>query len=188
MAMSPLQAEDPPRATKRDQEIVLADFETGGTAWVYDGPGRMVTGSTALPPLPESRAYAMITLQGRETTRARLGPPSPLFVPGYVRRIEFWVYGFGDPDELILEVGDINGGVHRLPPIRLVHDGWKKISVPIDPGILQRGVRIVDPTGLYLRGISIRPHGRGKAVLCRIYIDDIRAIIRPFMLRPDPGW
>lgn len=185
-------AQTPPGS---DRIVVIADFERANEAWQLDfKPNPSVRGyieisSLQTPAHAGSAGYVNISFTGKDSNGLKIFPARPVRLDGYVRRITIWVYGFGEPDELFLDLLDHRARPHRLFLGRLDFHGWKQLSVKPPPHLLQRAGTIGnDRSGLAFRSLFLRPHYKGKEGLCRLYVDTVEAVVRPYFLHPELKW
>lgn len=185
-------AQEPPGA---DRILVIADFESASDVWKLDfKPNPSVRGylevsSLQTPAHSGSTRYANVSFTGKDSNGVKILPDRPVRLEGYVRRIHVWIYGFGQPDELFIDLLDHDGKPHRLFLGRLDFHGWKRLAVRPPPHLLQRAGTVGnDRSGLFFRSLFLKPHYRGKEGLCRLYIDTVEAVVRPYFLHPELQW
>ena len=151
--------------------------------------GYLTTSNLETTALASSATYLTLSYQGKQANGVRIMPPRPIFIEGYVRRIEVWVYGFGKPDELYLDLMDQRNRFRRLSMGKLNFNGWRLLRLAPGKRVTQRPLKINGgKPGLYFRGLYLKPHYRQKTGLCRVHFDDIEAIVRDYNRRPSLDW
>lgn len=151
--------------------------------------GYLSTSGLETPPLARSRRYLGISYFGKRENGVRIYPLKEVLISGFVRQIRVWVYGFGHPDDLFVDLSDRRGQLHRLHLGRLDFRGWKQLILIPGNRIGQRGALIGENrAGLTFRGFYLSPHFRKRAGLCRLYLDEIEAITRDYFRGPPLHW
>ena len=150
--------------------------------------GYLTVSSLETAAVPASVRYLNINFFGKRENGLRIAPPAPLPVPGYVREIRFWVFGFGQGDDLYIDLTDNRRRFHRIFVSSLNFKGWKQLKIVPGNKVFQRPRRITGKTQMEIRGFYLVPHYQDKAGLCRIYIDEIEAVVRDYFLTPKVQW
>ncbi len=192
VGVAALVAQEPPGT---DRTVVIADFENDADAWKLSFKsgagvhGYMELSGLQSPAHTGSTRYANVSFTGKAGNGLKMQPERPIRLDGYVRLVHVWVYGFGQPDELFLDFLDHDDQPHRLLLGRLDFQGWKRLTVRPPPHLLQRAGSVGNNrSGLFFRSLYLKPHFREKEGLCRLYVDTLEAVVRPYFLHPELKW
>ena len=137
----------------------------------------------------DSRRYLDVNFRGNRQNGLKIQPPRPVIIKGFVRGLDVLIFGFGQPTELYLDITDQKRRPHRLYLGTLNFKGWKKLTLKTGRKIHQRS-RMINKgqAGITFRGFYLKPHFQPYPGLTRLYIDDIKAIVRDYHRSPKLKW
>ncbi len=180
-------------AVKIEEISTLADFETAGIWTLKYRPVPGISGTARISdlvasPIPLSRHYLSISFTGSRVGGSAILPKEPLSIRSGLRTLRFWIYGFGQPDELYVDLLDTIKVRHRLSAGRLNFTGWKMIMVSIPPEVCRRPPSVRWEGKIEFLGFYLIPHFQEKPGLSRLFLDQLEAVVRPSFLAPEIDW
>ncbi len=103
-------------------------------------------------------------------------PVRPLPVPGIAKTISVWVAGRNVNHRLEVEVADHFGNTVFINMGKLNFIGWKKITVSVPPGVVQRDYHYNNKMGISIKGFNVVCDLEETYGNYYIYLDDLRVV------------
>ena len=103
-------------------------------------------------------------------------PVRPIPIPGITKTLSVWVAGRNNNHVLSMVIHDYWGNPKILTLGKLNFSGWKKMTVAVPPGIVQRDYHFSAKSGIKFAGLRVDCAIDETYGVYYIYFDDLRAV------------
>jgi hypothetical protein len=174
-----------------DEGLIEERGIPGGPPGVQPLPGQAQAGIV----IPDTTVLGVkVTFFRRGFDQFSIVPIRPLPVEGVVKTLSVWVVGRNQNHVLDVVVRGMDGSVAELPMGKLNFIGWKQLTVPIPPSVVQTDYHYSSRSGIEVLGFVVKADPLEAYGTYYVYFDDLTAVTDLFSQQtsspnnPSDGW